>query len=31
MTEQTAAYKALRKGLMDFDRRQVWRGPEAYD
>ena len=30
MTEQTAAYKALRKGLMDFDRRQVWRGPEAY-
>ncbi|HEX5354939.1 MAG TPA: penicillin-binding protein 1A [Aquabacterium sp.] len=30
MTEQTAAYKALRKGLLDFDRRQSWRGPEAY-
>ena len=30
MTEQMAAYKALRKGLLDFDRRQAWRGPEAY-
>ncbi|MFZ4551432.1 MAG: penicillin-binding protein 1A [Aquabacterium sp.] len=30
MTEQVAAYKALRKGLLDFDRRQSWRGPEAY-
>lgn len=30
MPEQTAAYKALRKGLMDFDRRQAWRGPVAY-
>lgn len=30
MTEQVAAYKALRKGLLDFDRRQAWRGPEAY-
>ena len=30
MTEQTAAYKALRRGLLDFDRRQAWRGPEAY-
>ncbi|MDI1258477.1 penicillin-binding protein 1A [Aquabacterium sp.] len=30
MPEQIAAYKALRKGLMDFDRRQAWRGPEAY-
>ncbi len=30
MTEQTAAYKALRRGLLDFDRRQSWRGPEAY-
>ena len=30
MPEQTAAYKALRKGLLDFDRRQSWRGPEAY-
>ncbi|MDB5817168.1 MAG: Peptidoglycan glycosyltransferase penicillin-binding protein [Rhizobacter sp.] len=26
--DQTAAYKALRKGLLDYDRRQVWRGPE---
>jgi penicillin-binding protein 1A len=30
MAEQTAAYKALRKGLLDFDRRQAWRGPEGY-
>lgn len=30
MTEQTTAYRALRKGLLDFDRRQAWRGPEAY-
>ncbi|MBI5926859.1 MAG: penicillin-binding protein 1A [Aquabacterium sp.] len=30
MVEQTAAYKALRKGLLDFDRRQAWRGPQAY-
>jgi penicillin-binding protein 1A len=30
MTEQTAAFKALRKGLLDFDRRQSWRGPQAY-
>jgi penicillin-binding protein 1A len=30
MTQQAAAYKALRKGLLDFDRRQAWRGPEAY-
>jgi len=28
--EQTAAYRALRKGLMDYERRQVYRGPEAY-
>jgi len=28
--EQTAAYRALRKGIMDFERRQVYRGPEAY-
>jgi len=28
--DQTAAYHALRKGLMDFERRQVYRGPEAY-
>ena len=30
MSEQIAATKALRKGLMDFDRRQAWRGPEAF-
>ena len=30
MTEQEAAYKAMRKGLLDFDRRQAWRGPEGY-
>jgi len=28
--EQTLAYRALRKGIMDFERRQVYRGPEAY-
>ena len=28
--EQTVAYKALRRGIMDFERRQVYRGPEAY-
>ncbi len=28
--EQMAAYRALRKGIMDFERRQVYRGPEAY-
>jgi penicillin-binding protein 1A len=27
-TEQMAAYQALRNGLMDFERRQVYRGPE---
>jgi penicillin-binding protein 1A len=30
MAEQAAAYHALRKGLLDFDRRQVWRGPEGH-
>jgi penicillin-binding protein 1A len=30
LVEQEAAYKALRKGLLDFDRRQSWRGPEGY-
>jgi len=30
MSEQEAGYKALRKGLLDFDRRQAWRGPEGY-
>lgn len=29
-SEQVAAYKALRKGIMDFERRQVYRGPEKY-
>ena len=28
--EQLAAYRALRKGVMDFERRQVYRGPEDY-
>jgi penicillin-binding protein 1A len=27
---QTAAYKALRRGLIDYELRQVYRGPEAY-
>lgn len=30
LSEQAAAHKALRKGLLNFDRRQAWRGPEAY-
>ncbi len=30
MDEQIAATRALRKGLLDFDRRQAWRGPESY-
>ncbi len=28
--EQMAAYKALRQGLMDYERRQVYRGPEKF-
>ncbi|MEO8278124.1 MAG: penicillin-binding protein 1A [Ideonella sp.] len=28
--EQTVAYHALRKGILDYERRQVYRGPEAY-
>jgi penicillin-binding protein 1A len=28
--DQVVAYRALRKGLMDYERRQVYRGPEAY-
>ena len=28
--DQTLAYHALRKGIMDFERRQVYRGPEDY-
>jgi penicillin-binding protein 1A len=29
-TEQNAAYQALRQGIMDFERRQVYRGPEKF-
>jgi len=29
-SDQEIAYRALRKGLMDYERRQVYRGPEAY-
>jgi penicillin-binding protein 1A len=28
--EQMNAYRALRKGLLDFERRQAYRGPEAF-
>jgi len=28
--DQMVAYRALRKGLMDYERRQVYRGPEAH-
>ncbi|RFO97919.1 penicillin-binding protein [Rhodoferax lacus] len=28
--EQDAAYKALRRGIMDFERRQIYRGPEQF-
>ncbi len=28
--DQLVAYRALRKGLMDFDMRQAYRGPEAF-
>lgn len=28
--EQNAAYRALRRGIMDYERRQVYRGPEGY-
>ncbi|MFO1293767.1 MAG: penicillin-binding protein 1A [Rubrivivax sp.] len=28
--DQAAAYRALRKGLMDYELRQYYRGPEAY-
>ena len=28
--EQMIAYRALRRGLMDFELRQIYRGPEAY-
>ncbi len=28
--DQTMAYKALRKGIMDYERRQIYRGPEKF-
>ena len=28
--DQTAAYKALRRGIMDYERRQIYRGPEKF-
>ncbi|WPB57576.1 penicillin-binding protein 1A [Xylophilus sp. GOD-11R] len=28
--DQEAAYKALRRGLMDYERRQIYRGPEQF-
>ncbi len=28
--EQAVAYRALRKGILDFERRQAYRGPEGY-
>nr|MDP2191485.1 penicillin-binding protein 1A [Rhodoferax sp.] len=28
--DQEAAYKALRRGIMDFERRQIYRGPEKF-
>ncbi len=29
-TNQNYAYRALRKGIMDFERRQIYRGPEKF-
>lgn len=29
-SDQNTAYRALRKGIMDFERRQVYRGPEKF-
>jgi penicillin-binding protein 1A len=29
-SDQEAAYKALRRGIMDFERRQIYRGPETF-
>jgi len=29
-SEQNTAYRALRRGLLDYEKRQVYRGPEAY-
>ncbi len=28
--DQSVAYRALRRGILDYERRQVYRGPEAY-
>jgi penicillin-binding protein 1A len=28
--DQTSAYKSLRKGIMDYERRQIYRGPEKF-
>ncbi len=28
--DQSTAYKALRKGIMDYERRQIYRGPEKF-
>ena len=28
--DQQAAYRSLRKGIMDYERRQIYRGPEAF-
>ncbi len=29
-SDQAVAYRALRRGLLDYERRQVYRGPESY-
>ena len=29
-TQQDTAYRALRKGIMDYERRQIYRGPEEF-
>jgi penicillin-binding protein 1A len=29
-SDQDAAYRAMRKGIMDFERRQIYRGPEQF-
>ncbi len=30
LAEQTIAYRALRRGILDYERRQFYRGPETY-
>ena len=30
LADQNTAYKALRRGIMDFERRQIYRGPETF-